>query len=80
MTWAEEDNESYQKVMSDRYRKLAKKHDCLVANVGEIWWEKIHDDPTVDLYAKDRRHASKEGSKLVALTIFETLKEKMTKE
>ena len=77
MTWAEEDNESYQEEMSKRYRMLAKKHDCFVAEVGERWWDRIHNDPTVDLYAKDRRHASPEGSRLAAETIFETLKEKM---
>lgn len=80
MTWVEEDNESYQSVMSERYQTLAKKHDCLVAPIGERWWEVIHNDPSVDLYGKDRRHASSEGSKLAAETIFETLKEKMLKE
>ena len=76
MTWTEEENEEFQPEMSARYRKLAKKHECLVAPVGEKWWEELHKNPNVDLYYKDRRHASPEGSRLVAETIFETLKEK----
>ena len=63
--------------MSARYRKLAVKHNCLVAPVGEKWWEKYHENPEVDLYFEDRRHASPAGSRLVAENIFETLRLKM---
>lgn len=77
MTWTEENNEQFQEEMSSRYRKLAKRHGCLVAPVGEIWWEEIHKNPSVDLYFEDRRHASPAGSRLVASVIFETLKESM---
>ncbi len=74
MTWTEENNETFQEEMSKRYRKLAEKHDCIVAPVGERWWEEIKKNPSVDLYYEDRRHASFAGSKLVAETIYETLK------
>ena len=77
MTWAEEYNEQFQKEMSSRYRKLAERHNCLVAPIGEKWWERIHEDPSVDLYFKDRRHASPAGSKLAAQVIFDTIKEKI---
>ena len=77
MTWAEEYNEEFQPEMSRRYRKLAEKYGCLVAPVGEKWWEYIHANPDVDLYFTDRRHASPEGSMLAAKTIFETLKSEM---
>ena len=77
MTWTEENNEQFQEEMSSRYRKLAKRHGCLVAPVGEIWWEEIHKNPSVDLYFEDRRHASPAGLRLVARVIFETLKENM---
>ena len=70
------DNEEFQPEMSARYRKLAEKHDCLVAPVGEKWWEQLHKNPDVDLYYTDRRHASPAGSRLAAETIFETLKER----
>ena len=73
MTWTEEDNEAFQAEMAARYRKLAQKHDCLVAPVGEKWWEAIHKNPSVDLYYKDRRHASEAGSRLVAQVIADTL-------
>ena len=73
MTWTEENNEQFQQEMSSRYRKLAERHKCLVAPVGEKWWEKIHEDPSVDLYYEDRRHASPAGSKLAAKVIFDTL-------
>ena len=76
-TWAEEYNEQFQKEMSSRYRKLAERHNCLVAPIGEKWWERIHEDPSVDLYFKDRRHASPAGSKLAAQVIFDTIKEKI---
>ena len=77
MTWTEEDNEDFQAEMSARYRKLADKYGCMVAPVGERWWEVLHNDPSEDLYYKDRKHASCAGSRLAASVIFETLKEMM---
>ncbi len=77
MTWTEEGNEQFQPEMSSRYRRLAERHNCLLAPVGEVWWKEIHKNPSVDLYFEDRRHASPAGSKLVASVIFETLKESM---
>ena len=77
MTWAEEYNEGYQAEMSARYRKLGERHNCLVAPVGEKWWEEVHKHPEVDLFFTDRRHASPAGSGLIAQTIFDTLKDKM---
>lgn len=77
MTWTKEGDEESQPEMSERYRKLAKKYGCLLAPVGERWWEQIHAYPETDLFFEDRRHASLEGSKLIAKTIFETLKEEM---
>ena len=76
MTWTEENNEAFQPEMSARYRKLAKKHGCFVAPIGEKWWEEIHRNPSVDLYFEDRRHASPAGSMLAARTIYETLFER----
>ena len=73
MTWTENDNESFQSEMAGRYRYLADKHNCLLAPVGEKWWEYIHSHPEADLYAEDGRHASEKGSRFVAETIFESL-------
>ena len=73
MTWTEEDNEAFQAEMAARYRKLAGKHECLLAPVGEKWWEEIHRNPSVDLYYEDRRHASVAGSTLAARVIFDAL-------
>lgn len=73
MTWTMEGDEKSQPEMSERYRRLADKYGCLVAPVGEKWWEQIHAHPEVDLFYKDRKHASPEGSMLAARTIFETL-------
>ena len=73
MTWTEEDNESFQAEMAARYRKLARKHECLLAPVGEKWWEEIHRNPSVDLYDEDRRHASGAGSIFAAQVILDTL-------
>ena len=73
MTWAEEGNEGFQPEMSSRYRRLADKYGCLVAPVGEKWWEHIHKHPDEDLFYKDRRHASVEGSRLAARVIFDSL-------
>ncbi len=78
MTWTEESNEQFQAEMSARYRKLAKRHNCLVAPVGEVWWENVHKNPKTDYYFKDRRHASPEGSKLAATVIFQTIKDEFT--
>ena len=73
MTWTEENNEVFQKEMSARYRKLAEKYGCKVSPVGDKWWSHIHEHPDIDLYFEDRRHASVEGSRLVAQTIYDTL-------
>ena len=73
MTWTEEDNEAFQEEMSSRYRKLADKYGCKVAPVGEKWWAHIHEHPEIDLYFEDRRHASVEGTRLAAQTIYDTL-------
>ena len=73
MTWTKENDEASQKEMSDRYRFLADKYECILAPVGERWWEHIHKYPEVDLFAGDRAHASVEGSMLIAETIFESL-------
>ena len=45
--------------------------------MGEKWWEYIHEHPEADLFYEDRKHASLEGSKLIARTIYETLKDDM---
>ncbi len=79
MTWTQEGDEASQPEMSGRYRKLAEKYGCLVAPVGEKWWEHIHKHPEVDLFFEDRHHASKEGSMLAARTIYETLRPEMDK-
>ncbi|MCR5281894.1 MAG: hypothetical protein K6E18_00850 [Lachnospiraceae bacterium] len=73
MTWTEKENESFQSEMARRYRYLADKHQCLLAPVGEKWWEYIHEHPEDELYADDGRHASEKGSRLAAQTIFESL-------
>lgn len=73
MTWAKEGEEHLQAEMSARYRKLADKYGCLLAPVGEVWWDHIHKHPEVDLFFEDRRHASPAGSKLIAETIFKSL-------
>ena len=73
MTWTEENNEAFQEEMSARYRKLANKYGCKVAPVGEKWWSHIHEHPDIDLYFEDRRHASIEGSRLAAQTIYDTI-------
>ena len=65
--------EAFQAEMAARYRKLAGKHECLLAPVGEKWWEEIHRNPSVDLYYEDRRHASVAGSTLAARVIFDAL-------
>lgn len=77
MTWTEKDNESFQPEMSRRYRKLAEKHGCPVAPVGDKWWEMIHKNSSAGLYAEDGRHASLAGSRLVAETIYTTLEKKI---
>ena len=73
MTWTMEGDEASQKEMSDRYRYLADKYGCLLAAVGDRWWDQIHKYPEIDLFADDRRHASDAGSMLIAKTIFESL-------
>ncbi|MBO6297302.1 MAG: hypothetical protein J6N53_00530 [Lachnospiraceae bacterium] len=73
MTWTKDGDESGQPEMSACYRQLADKYGCLLAPVGEKWWEHIHQFPEIDLFYKDRRHASADGSCLIAKTIFETL-------
>lgn len=70
MTWAAEGDEEYQPTMSGAYRQLARETETLLIPAGEVWQAARKALPHVDLFYKDRRHASPAGSKLIAATAF----------
>lgn len=82
MTWGYEDGyhereetNSYLKMahkIEEGYRYLSDVYNVPAVPVGMVWKE-VKATNSMDLYAKDRAHPSKEGSYLVASTFFESI-------
>ena len=75
-TWAEKAKPENQLEMNDRYRKLAKNQDVLLAPVGEVWSaakEELESKYDVDLYYVDGAHASAIGDYLVAMVLAKVI-------
>ena len=74
MTWqAKRLGYAEQKPMTDAYLRLAQKHGCAVAPVGEVWWNFISQNPEISLFSDDGEHANETGARLAAYTIADTI-------
>lgn len=74
MTWTtKSDGEEAQEYMSNAYRMLQAKTGCILAPVGERWWQYHREHPEEELYAQDGQHASSVGSQLAAAVIAEAV-------
>ena len=74
MTWTtKNDGEEAQEYMSNAYRMLQAKTGCILAPVGERWWQYHREHPEEELYAQDGQHASSVGSQLAAAVIAEAV-------
>lgn len=72
-TWSTKREPEKQELMNETNRRLAKKHDTMLAPVGEGWWEQARNYPETDLYWQDGEHASPAGSAFAAKVIWETI-------
>jgi hypothetical protein len=54
------------------YQYLGRIFDCPVVPVGMIW-KQVKSNTTIDLYAEDRAHPSKNGSFLIASTFYNAI-------
>lgn len=79
-TWAEKAKPENQLEMNNRYRKLAKEQDVLLAPVGEVWSaarEELEAKYDADLYYVDGAHASAIGDYLVATVLTKVITGKL---
>ena len=76
-TWARKAEPEKQAEMSAAYERAAKENDCLLADVGGIWWDYRKDHPQTELFAEDGEHPSPAGSDLAAEMIFKTIRAAM---
>lgn len=72
-TWAKKGDEAFQPVMSGVYNALGEELNVPVAPVGDRWQALRAEHPEIELFWRDGEHASPEGSRLAAQTIFETI-------
>lgn len=80
MTWSRRLLKNQQKYLTDAYLTIAKELGSKVAPVGMVW-ERIRENPKIELYMDDGSHPSIAGSFLAALTlsavIFHAVPEKV---
>jgi hypothetical protein len=68
MTWAEKAYPENQQKMIDCYTELAEETGSLLAPVGLVW-QKLLEDPNIDLFYRDGEHASILGDYLISLVM-----------
>ncbi len=73
MTWEQKENGEQQPVMSAAYRETARETGSLLAPVGDIWWEKLRENPDLPLFGPDGQHATEKGSRLAAEILLQTI-------
>ena len=73
-TWSQKNDSDGQAEITKANQDLAETLGAVLAPVGTRWWEKIEEDPEIELYASDGAHASPEGSRLAAQVIWESIR------
>ncbi len=76
-TWSEKNNRANQAHMDLVNRQIAGENEALLANVGQLWWQEMDRDPSVDLYWDDGQHASIAGSEFAAKIIWKTISDSL---
>ena len=77
MTWEEKINIQNQEKMSLAYRNVASKTNSMLAPVGDYWNKAIVNDPNIELFADDGRHASELGSFLTSNVLYYSIFEEL---
>ena len=73
MTWAYKNKPEMASSLADAYTRLGNELNALVVPVGLAFDIGRHENPDMELYAKDNRHPSLLGSYLTANVFFATL-------
>lgn len=73
MTWARENEEHLQEMMTSAHEKIAEEIDALIAPVGKYWWTYKRSWPDITMYAEDGAHASASGSDFAAKYIWDAI-------
>jgi hypothetical protein len=73
MTWAYKDSPNMTNKLAREYIKAANKNKILVAPVGLAFAEINKNFPEINLYTKDLRHPSKEGTYLAACVLYASI-------
>ena len=73
--WAQKHERFKQPEMTAACYEAARIYDCLVAPIGELWWEYQDANPEVEMYSPDRGHASLIGAEFAAKVIWDTIME-----
>ena len=73
MTWANRTRPDTQQGLAEAYAKMARKLGAILSPVG-LAWEAVHrEQPDVELYHRDGRHANPVGSYLAACVFYSVL-------
>ena len=76
MTWSRRDEPEAQETINRACRRMAEELDCLLAPVGEIWWQRIGEG--ADLYFTDGQHPSKMGTAFVAEQLWRVIADEVS--
>ena len=69
-----------QKIISNNYHELADEVEGLLLPIGDAFIECIKKYPNIELWEKDKSHASKEGVYLAACVIYTSIFQKSLEE
>ena len=70
LTWAREHQPEHQAAITKTYSELAKALDAPIAPVGLAWERARKEQPTIQLYMKDKSHPASAGSYLAASVFY----------
>jgi hypothetical protein len=72
MTWSREDQGDQQRYLTDAYQEIGHELGSIVAPVGKVW-DRVRDDPALQLYQGDGSHPEIDGSYLAAATLLASI-------
>jgi hypothetical protein len=73
MTWANRTRPDTQQGLAKAYAKMARKLGAILSPVGLAWEAVLREQPDVELYHRDGRHANPVGSYLAACVFYSVL-------
>jgi len=73
MTWAREDSQNDQNIITEAYSNLALKNNVIIAPVGEAFKLLKSKYPSIKLHIEDKSHPTMAGSYLAACVFYSTI-------